>query len=132
MIALDTNIMLRFLLKDDVVQTEKVTTLFASLSDTAPGYISCITLMECTWFLRQRIKLKREQIMEAISDLLDSADLILEDERVVEETLAIMVRTNAEFADIFIALRNRDAGCVTTRTFDAQAAKTIPGMELLT
>jgi predicted nucleic-acid-binding protein len=43
-----------------------------------------------------------------------------------------MVRTNAEFADVFIALRNRDAGCVTTRTFDAQAAKTIPGMELLT
>ncbi|QKK30546.1 type II toxin-antitoxin system VapC family toxin [Rhizobium indicum] len=132
MIGLDTNILLRFFLKDDAVQTEKVTALFASLSETAPGYINCITLMECVWFLRQRIKLKREQIMEAISDLLDSADLILEDERIVEETLAIMVRTNAEFADVFIALRNRDAGCVTTRTFDDQAAKTIPRMELLT
>ncbi|OWV87034.1 nucleic-acid-binding protein [Rhizobium sp. R635] len=131
MIGLDTNILLRFLLKDDAAKTEKVTALFGSLSDTTPGYISCITLMECAWFLRQRIKLKREQIMEAISDLLDSADLILEDERVIEETLGIMARTNAEFADVFIALRNRDAGCMATKTFDAQAAKTIPGMELL-
>ncbi|MBB4480216.1 PIN domain-containing protein [Rhizobium etli] len=131
MIGLDTNILLRFLLKDDAAQTEKVIALFENFSDTAPGYISCITLMECTWFLRQRIKLKREQIVEAISDLLDSADLILEDERVVEEALGIMVRTNAEFADVFMALRNRDAGCVTTKTFDAQAAKTILGMELL-
>jgi predicted nucleic-acid-binding protein len=131
MIGLDTNILLRFFLRDDPAQSEKVAALFARLPEIGPGYISCITLMEFAWFLRQRIKLTRDQVMEGISDLLDSADLILEDERVVEETLGTMAKSTVEFADVFIALRNRDAGCLTTETFDTKAAKAIPGMELL-
>lgn len=131
MIGLDTNILLRLFLKDDAEQAKRAEVLFASLPEAGPGYISCITLMEVTWFLRQRIKLKREEIMEAVSDLLDAADLILEDENIVEETLDVMAQTTAEFADIFIALRNRDAGCSVTKTFDQRAAKGVPGMELL-
>ncbi|MEZ2132099.1 MULTISPECIES: hypothetical protein [unclassified Sinorhizobium] len=43
-----------------------------------------------------------------------------------------MAVSQGEFADIFIALRNRNAGCASTMTFDEKAAKHIPGMELLT
>lgn len=132
MIGLDTNILLRFFLKDDLSQTDKANALFASLPDTAPGYVSCITLMEFAWYLRRRVRLTREQIMEGISDLLDAADLVIEDEPAVEEALGIMARTTGEFADVFIALRNRDAGCVSTKTLDARTARAIPGMELLT
>ncbi|KQV31562.1 hypothetical protein ASC97_19565 [Rhizobium sp. Root1203] len=64
--------------------------------------------------------------------MLDSADLILEDDRVVEETLEGMAGTTMEFVDVFAALRNRNAGCTMTKTFDAKAAKATPGMELLT
>lgn len=131
MIGLDTNILLRLFLKDEAEQAKKAEALFASLSEIGPGYVSCITLMELTWFLRQRIKLTRADVMEAVSDLLDAADLILENENVVEETLGIMADTTAEFADVFIALRNRDAGCSATKTFDQRAAKAVPGMELL-
>jgi hypothetical protein len=63
--------------------------------------------------------------------LLDSADLILEDERVVEETFEGMAGITMEFADVFVALRNRNARCTMTKTFDAKAAKATPGMELL-
>ncbi len=132
MIGLDTNILLRVFLKDDAAQSAKVAELFVRLGEVGPGYISCITLMEFAWFLRQRIKLTREQIADGIADLLDSEDIILEDEEAVEEVLDVMSRSQAEFADAFIAVRNRNAGCRVTFTFDERAAKTIEGMELLT
>jgi predicted nucleic-acid-binding protein len=131
MIGLDTNILLRLFLQDDAAQSAKVAALFSRLGEIGPGYVSGITLMEFAWFLRRHVKLQREQIMEGISDLLDSEDVVLEDERSVEEVLGIMNQSQAEFADTFIAVRNRNAGCVATMTFDERAAKTIEGMELL-
>ena len=131
MIGLDTNILLRLFLSDDPIQSEKVATLFARLPEIGPGYINCITLMEFAWFLRKRVKLTRSQVAEGISDLLDAEDIVLEDEHVIEETLGAMATGSAEFTDIFIALRNRNSGCDRTLTFDGQAAKNIPGMELL-
>jgi predicted nucleic-acid-binding protein len=132
MIGLDTNILLRFFLQDDPGQNEKVAHLFARLPEIGPGYINCITLMEFVWFLRKRINLTRAQVMEGVSDLLESEDIVLEDEPVVEEVLGMMAASEIEFADTFIVLRNKNVGCVATVTFDAKAAKRIPGMELLT
>jgi predicted nucleic-acid-binding protein len=132
MIGLDTNILLRFVLQDDARQSERVVRLFRRLPEIGPGYISCITLMEFAWFLRKHIKLTRQEVMDGIASLLDSADITLEDEPIVEEALDTMSASQAEFADVFIALRNRNGGCVTTMTFDRKAAKAIPGMELLT
>ncbi len=132
MICLDTNLLLRLVLHDDAEQSSKVRDLFARLHEIGPGYINCITVMEFAWFLRQRVKLTRSQIMEGISDLLDSEDLVLEDEGAVEETLGIMDQSGAEFADVFIAVRNRNAGCASTVTFDENAARKSEGMELLT
>ncbi|HEY0122089.1 MAG TPA: type II toxin-antitoxin system VapC family toxin [Rhizobium sp.] len=132
MIGLDTNILIRFFLQDDPSQNEKAVRLFTRLPEIGPGYISCITLMEFAWFLRRRTKLPRSQVMEGISDLLESEDILLEDEPVVEEVLGIMASSQVEFADTFIALRNRNAGCNVTMTFDEKAAKRISGMELLT
>lgn len=131
MIGLDTNILLRLFLKDDPAQAAKVTALLGRLGETGPGYVNCLTLMEFAWFLRRRMKLPRETVMESVSDLLDVDDIVIEDEHLIEETLSEMARSNAEFQDVFIALRNRQAGCVSTKTFDAKAAARIPGMELL-
>ncbi|WFU08116.1 PIN domain-containing protein [Rhizobium sp. CB3090] len=132
MIGVDTNILIRFFLQDDPSQNEKVTKLFARLPEIGPGYINCITLMEFAWFLRRKTKLPRSKIMEGISDLLEAEDILLEDELLVEEVLGIMASSEVEFADTLIALRNRNAGCNLTMTFDEKAAKRIPGMELLT
>lgn len=131
MIGLDTNILLRLVLQDDPQQSKKVLDLFSRLDEIGPGYVNCISLMEFAWFLRRRVGLGRNEVMDAISDLLDSQDIELEDENIVEEVLAAMTETTTEFADVFIAFRNRRSGCRTTLTFDLKAAKTVPGMELL-
>ncbi|MFD1328208.1 PIN domain-containing protein [Mycoplana ramosa] len=132
MIGLDTNILLRLFFKDNPEQSEKVAALIRQLPEVGPGYVNCITLMEFAWYLRQRGKLSRSEVMEGISDLLDTQDIIMEDEHLIEATLAEMANSNSEFPDVFIALRNGNAGCIATKTLDQKAAARIPGMELLT
>ena len=55
---------------------------------------------------------------------------MIEDRNAVEEALAVADRSKAEFTDVLIAIRHRNAGCTTTVTFDKAAAK-LPDMELL-
>lgn len=131
MIGLDTNILLRLVLQDDAAQTAQITAFLEQINRDGPAYVNCISLMEFAWFLRRRLKISRQQVMEAIADLLESQDLMVEDEHLVEETLGIMAQSNAEFADTFMALRNHHAGCTTTMTLDKQAARTIKHMDLL-
>lgn len=131
MIGLDTNILLRLVLQDDTAQSAAVARIMDNLGSDGPAYINCISIMEFTWFLRRRLKIERTEVAAAVNDLLESQDLIIEDEHLVEEALWLMLDQSVEFADSFIALRNRAAGCQATKTFDQKAASRVPGMELL-
>ncbi|MCV3766136.1 PIN domain-containing protein [Rhizobium sp. TRM95796] len=131
MIGLDTNILLRLVLKDDPVQTELAVRLVAGLSKENPGYVNCITLLEFTWYLRRRLKLERRLVADTVFSLLQAEDLVFEDEELIGAVLMRMSDTSVEFADTIIALRNKRDGCPTTRTFDTAAARQLPEMELL-
>jgi predicted nucleic-acid-binding protein len=131
MIGLDTNILLRLVLKDDPVQTELAIGLVDSLSKEKPGYVNCITLLEFTWYLRRRLKLERRLVADTVFSLLQAEDLVFEDEELIGAALMRMSDTSVEFADTIIALRNKRDGCSTTLTFDVAAVRQLPEMELL-
>lgn len=131
MIGLDTNILLRLVLRDDPVQTELAIGLVDSLSKENPGYVNCITLLEFTWYLRRRLKLERRLVADTVFSLLQAEDLVFEDEELIGAALMRMSDISVEFADTIIALRNKRDGCSTTRTFDMAAARQLPEMELL-
>jgi len=76
--------------------------------------------------LRSRYSLPKNQIIEAISNLLDATDVKFEDEPTVEEALFIWKDSTADFADCLIGAKNRRLGCRATATFDVKAAK-LPG-----
>lgn len=132
MIGLDTNILLRFYLADDAVQAGLVRDLFEGLSEDSPGYVNIVTLVELIWTLRARFGIDRERVSAVVSGLLESRDILLEDETLVEAALDQAIRSKGEIPDLLIALRNAEAGCRSTLTFDRKAADRIPGMELLT
>lgn len=131
MIGLDTNVLLRLYLADDPAQAEKARRLVASLTPEAPGYVSIITLVELIWTLRNRYRLPREKVMEVVNGLLQTRDIVVEDEGVVEAAIDGASGLAAEIPDRLIALRNAEAGCRHTLTFDKGAAKTVSGMELI-
>lgn len=127
MLGLDTNVLVRFLVRDDEAQFEKARRLIKR--EVAAGsrvFVSQLVLLETEWVLRSRYGLPKSSIVETISGLLDAADVQFEDEPAIEEALFIWKDATADFADCLIGTRNRRLGCRATASFDAKAAK-LPG-----
>jgi predicted nucleic-acid-binding protein len=124
MLGIDTNVLVRFLVRDDEAQFEKANRLIKrEVGAKEDVFVSLLVLLETEWVLRSRYNLQKREIMEAISGLLDAAEVRLEDEPAIEETLFIWKDSAADFADCLIGAHNRRLGCRATATFDAKAVK---------
>lgn len=124
MLGIDTNVLVRFLVRDDEAQFGKARNLIKR--EVAAGrsvFISLPVLLETEWVLRSRYDLPKEQIVDTISGLLNATDVRFEDEPTVEEALFVWKDNAANFADCLIGARNRRLGCDATATFDMKAAK---------
>ena len=127
MLGIDTNVLVRFLVRDDEAQYEKARKLIKR--EVAAGhrvFIGQLVLLETEWVLRSRYGLSKKQIIETISGLLDTTDVRFEDEPAIEEALFTWKDAVADFADCLIGAKNRRLGCRATATFDTKAAK-LPG-----
>jgi predicted nucleic-acid-binding protein len=127
MLGIDTNVLVRFLVRDDQTQFEKVRKLLKrEVSNGRRVFINQLVLLETEWVLRSRYGLAKTQMLETISGLLDAPDVQLEDEPSIEEAVFVWRDANADFADCLIGARNRRLGCKATATFDTKASK-LPG-----
>lgn len=127
MLGIDTNVLVRFLVRDDRAQFEKARQLIEQeVSAGNQIVINQLVLLETEWVLRSRYGLTKQQMMETISALLDAHDVHFEDEPAVEEALFVWRDVNADFADCLIGARNRRLGCRATASFDVKAAN-LPG-----
>ena len=78
MTGLDTNIIVRFIMQDDSIQSPIATRLFESFSPDAPAYISAIALIETVWVLRSTYDANREHIQRVLDILLRSRGVMVE------------------------------------------------------
>lgn len=128
--GVDTNVLLRILLRDDPVQSPKARAYVVSHARAAPAFVNRITLCELAWVLRAAAGFERAAIADAIESLLTNTLLVLEDADLVQRALVEFRRTNADFADALIGQVNARAGCAKTATFDRDAAA-LPEFELI-
>ncbi len=127
MLGIDTNVFVRYLVRDDPQQFEKARRLIKRESDrNEPVLVSLLVLLETEWVLRSRYGLSKPEILSAFSAMLDVTDLTIEDEPSVEHALYSWKDSGAEFADCLIDARHRRLGCQATATFDGKALK-LPG-----
>lgn len=127
MLGVDTNILVRFLVRDDETQFEKARRLIRR--EVAAGhrvFVSQLVLLETEWVLRSRYGLAKIEIIEVVSALLDANDVQFEDEPAIEEALFVWKDRSVGFADCLIGARNKRLGCSATATFDVKASK-LPG-----
>jgi predicted nucleic-acid-binding protein len=130
MIGIDTNVLVRLLVADDERQFEKARRLIRHEAAAGnPVLISQLVLLECEWVLRSRYGLAKAAILGALSGLLDSTEVRIEDEACVEEALYVWKDSSADFADSMIAAKYRALGYSSTISFDARAAR-LPGVRL--
>jgi predicted nucleic-acid-binding protein len=131
MTGLDTNVVIRFLVQDDDVQSPIATRAFSRLTKDRPGFISAVVLAEISWVLARAYKAPREDIARVLEGLLRSAELIVENAEAAYRALGVyMASSTADFADALIAETASLAGAGETLTFDRNAAKEA-GMRLL-
>ncbi|MGP8032868.1 MAG: PIN domain-containing protein [Steroidobacteraceae bacterium] len=124
MLGIDTNVLVRFLVRDDPEQFERARRLIRhELGGGETVLISLLVVLETEWVLRSRYKIGKAEIVAALSALLDTVELEFEDEPSLEEAVFTWKDSAAEFADCLISARHRAVGCRATATFDARASK---------
>jgi len=124
MLGIDTNVLIRFLVRDDEAQFDRARKLIKrETSRGEPVFISQLVLLETEWVLRSRYGATKTEISTAISALLESREVQFEDESSVEEALFVWKDSTADFADCLINAHHRALGCRATATFDARALK---------
>lgn len=131
MIGIDTNVLLRYLLDDDLVQSAAARLFFEKrLNARNKGFISLVTLAETVWVLRRQCKASRSEIQTMVEQLLCSDKLHVQESDSVWRALDEYDQTKADFSDTLIVALGQMHGCDSTVTFDAQAG-TVHGAQLL-
>lgn len=124
MIGLDTNVLARLFVEDDIAQAREAREFVAArCTRQDPGFVDRVALCELVWVLASVHDYRRGEIALVIEKLLSSGDLMLEDERAVGSALQAFRTGNVDFSDALIGEVNRLRGCAATATFDRKAAR---------
>ena len=130
MIGMDTNVLVRYIMQDDVRQSPLATRFVESLSTAAPGFVPLVSVVELAWVLSSAYGLERSQLVAALEGLLRTKEIVVERAETVWRALRLYQGSNADFADCMIERSAASAGCGWTVTFDRGAVKGC-GMKLV-
>lgn len=116
MIGLDTNVLVRYLTKDDETQWQQAVQLIGSGEQC---FISNIVLCEMVWVLKGKPYLfGKEEILKTLEAMLQSPVFEFENRSAVYQTVQRTKQGCADFSDYLIGAIAHQAGCRYTATFD--------------
>ena len=130
MIGLDTNVLVRYLVKDDPSQTPHAVKLVHSLTPHAPGWIGLTVVVELAWVLMRTYRDKTDGLVKILETLLASEDVVIEQAQTVRRALLMYRHGKADYPDCLISVSAKVHGCHRVVTFDRIAARDA-GMELI-
>jgi predicted nucleic-acid-binding protein len=130
MTGLDTNVLVRYIVRDDLAQTERVDTLLLEFTPETPGFISLVALAELSWVLRSYYRMPKAELIVCLERLVNSRNLVLEGDAAIRQALVKYASARCDFTDCLIERLGFLGGCTRTFTFDTSAAKST-GMVLL-
>lgn len=125
MIAIDTNVLLRYLLQDDEAQARRAKAL---IQGDALVLVTDIVLVETLWTLKgKKYRASKQALIDVIESLLQEPTLAFEDDATVWRALQDYRQTNADFPDALIARKaaffalSKGESYSGTYTFDRRA-----------
>ncbi len=119
MIALDTNVLVRFLVEDDKAQTAAAVALVKRAVAADEGlFVTDIVLCEVVWVLRYSYEVPRLEIVHALEQLVHARHLAFATPDVLARALAAFSSGKGDFADYLIREHAIAAGCDAVATFD--------------
>ncbi|HCF27072.1 MAG TPA: twitching motility protein PilT [Cyanobacteria bacterium UBA11049] len=116
MVGLDTNVLVRYLTRDDESQWQQAKEVIES---GQPCFVANIVLCELVWVLRgNSYKFGREEILSALGMMLQSPTFEFENRSAVYQSLQRTKQGKVDFSDYLIGAIQTSAGCQETVTFD--------------
>lgn len=119
MIAVDSSVLLRYLLMDDVEQSAAAASVIdRALAESDPVFVSIPVLCESVWVLTRGYRMRREQIRMAVGALLEQPGFRIEHASEARAALSRYQTSEPGFVDLLISEIAAAEGCSATYTFD--------------
>jgi predicted nucleic-acid-binding protein len=127
MTGLDTNVLVRYLVRDEPTQAARAT---RELEREERFLIGSVVLCELVWVLEAGYDFSRTEIGDTLEKILATAQFEIEGKDLALAALDDFRGSRADFSDCLIARRNRAAGAAQTVTFD-RSLRGLEGFRLL-
>lgn len=122
--ALDTNVLIRFLVQDNKKQVQTVNQLFTKAEkDKSTLFVSLLVVLELIWVLESVYKVERLDILSSFSELLSMPVLNFEKQTIIRAFLLTAMKSSFDLSDLLIGHSGLSNQCETTLTFDKKVAK---------
>lgn len=122
MIGLDTNVVVRYLVGDDIDQARRATSVFEALTVEQPGFLSLVTLAETFWVLTRTYNSPPRQAVALLTELISSDELVCQCYDQARAALR-QAANGADLGDALFAAACNEAGCAQVVSFDKKAAR---------
>ena len=123
MTAVDTNVIVRYLVGDDAEQAEAARALIDGLTSGAPGFICREVVIEVAWVLERSYRFTRARVAETLMDLTASDSLVVENSDDVAAAAHRYREGGAGFSDLMILAAAERAEAMPLHTFDRRLAR---------
>ena len=120
MAAIDTNVLVRLVTKDDESQYKKAQ---AFVERHQPVLVTQLSVLELVWVLMSRHSLNKERTCKVVQALLETKELNIQAPAILEAALKTWEKSKADFADCFILETVIDASESPLGTFDTTLGK---------
>jgi predicted nucleic-acid-binding protein len=129
--GLDTNVLVRYLVRDDPEQTARATELIEEGADRGERFfVASVVLCELVWVLDRAYGYERAEIAISIEGVLQTRSFFFADKDILWQSLADYRKGKGGFADYLIGRLGERAGCERTLSFD-RALRENPRFEVL-
>jgi len=124
MIAIDINILVRFLVGDDQKQSEKVYKIFKDTeSKNDEIHVPILVIIELLWVLESVYEIERKDIIKSLDQLILMPILNFEHLSAIQEFVVDAKNNNYDLSDLLIAHTAQNKKCSFIITFDKKASK---------
>ncbi|PIR42448.1 hypothetical protein CO058_02600 [candidate division WWE3 bacterium CG_4_9_14_0_2_um_filter_35_11] len=117
---IDTNLLIRFFVKDDLAKATKVKKLLSSNNDRV--LLLDVVVAECVWVLSSFYKLDSDAIEEMLVAVIESESVVT-NKQALRLALDIWVKENIEFIDAYEIAMGIEVGVDAIYSYDKKLAK---------
>ena len=123
MIALDANVLIRYIVRDNPEQTDVADALLRGLTAEESGFLCREVVMETAWVLERVYGFARTEVTNAMLRLTLMGNVITENRADVVNAALAYGQGGPDFADLMILAAAERVGATPLYTFDQKLAR---------